>query len=59
MSAARRKTIAALAEALFCTEDEKGLVPASRELCERITEEFDLLIGAASSDLRRGYRLFS
>ena len=59
MSAARRQTIAALAEALFCTEDEKGLVPASPELCDRITEEFDLLIGAASGDLRRGYRLFS
>jgi hypothetical protein len=59
LSSARRQTIAALAEALFCTEDEKGLVPASRELCERITEEFDLLIGAASGDLRRGYRLFS
>ena len=59
LSAARRKTIAALTEALFCTEDEKGLVPAPRELCERVTEEFDLLIGAASGDLRRGYRLFS
>jgi len=59
LSTARRRTIAAIAEALFSTEDEKGLVPASRELCERITEEFDLLIGAGSGDLRRGYRLFS
>jgi hypothetical protein len=58
LSAARRRTIVALAEALFSTEDDKGLVPAPSELCERITEEFDLLIGAGSGDLRRGYRLF-
>ena len=55
MSPARRRTIVALAEALFSTEDEKGLAPAPPELAERVTEEFDLLIGAGSPDLRRGY----
>ena len=55
LSPARRRTIRALAEVLFSTEDEKGLVPAPPELAERVTEEFDLLIGAGSSDLRRGY----
>jgi hypothetical protein len=59
LSDARRQTIVAIAEALFSTEDEKGLLPAPRDLCERITDEFDLLIGAGSGDLRRGYRLFS
>ena len=58
LSPARRRTIAAVAEALFCTENERGLVPAPRELTERITDEFDLLIGAGSPDLRRGFRLF-
>jgi hypothetical protein len=58
LSPARKTTIFALTEALFSTEDDAGLVPAPRELCERVTEEFDLLIGAGSGDLRRGYRLF-
>src|SRR5256885_13844540 len=56
LSPARQRTIFALAEALFATEDDdKGLVPAPRRLAERVTDEFDLLIGAGSSDLRRGY----
>jgi hypothetical protein len=55
-SAARRRTIFALVEALFSSEDTEGkLAPARPELAERITDEFDLLIGAGSVDLRRGY----
>jgi hypothetical protein len=54
----RRRTIAALVEALFSDEDERGLVPASPELVTRVTDEFDLLVGAGSIDLRRGYRVF-
>jgi hypothetical protein len=60
MSTARRRTVVALAEALFSTEDDtRGLVPASHELCERVADEFDLLIGAGSGDLRRMYRIFT
>ncbi len=54
----RRRTIAALVEALFSDENEGGLVPASPELVTRVTDEFDVLIGAGSDDLRRGYRFF-
>jgi hypothetical protein len=57
LSPARRETIYALAEALFATEDENGLLPAPPRLADRITDEFDLLIGAGSADLRRGYRV--
>jgi len=53
----RRRSIAALAEAMFSDENESGLVPASPELAERVADEFDLLIGAGSVDLRRGFWL--
>ena len=56
---ARRRTIASLAEALFSSESEAGLVPASAELAERVADEFDLLVGAGSSDLRRGFGLLA
>jgi len=59
LTPSRRRTIFALTEALFCTEDDRGLVPPSREFCDRVVEEFDLLIGAGSSDLRRGYRVLA
>src|SRR5579859_4634763 len=59
LSPARRKTIYALVEALFATEDENGLAPAPQRLAERVTDEFDLLIGAGSPDLRRGYRFIA
>jgi hypothetical protein len=58
-SPARRRSIAALAEALFSDENEDGLAPAPAGLCERVAEEFDLLIGAGSSDLRRGFRVLA
>jgi hypothetical protein len=57
LTPSRRRTIFALAEVLFCTEDDRGLVPPSREFCDRVVDEFDLLIGAGGSDLRRGYRV--
>jgi hypothetical protein len=56
---ARRRTIAALAEALFSDENAFGLVPAPPELAERVADEFDLLVGAGSSDLRRGFGLLA
>jgi len=46
-----------LVEAMFSDENEQGLVPASPELVARVTDEFDLLIGAGSGDLSRGYRI--
>jgi hypothetical protein len=52
---AGRRTIAALAEALFSDENEAGIVPAPASLTKRVSDEFDLLIGAGSSDLRRGF----
>jgi len=56
---ARRRTIASLVEALFSNESEAGLVPASAELTARVADEFDLLVGAGSSDLRRGFSLLA
>ena len=56
---ARRRTIASLAEALFSSESEAGLVPAPAELTERVADEFDLLVGAGSSDLRRGFSVLA
>ena len=53
----QRRTVAALAEALFSTETAAGLVPAPAALVERVANEFDLLVGAGSSDLRRGFGL--
>ena len=54
-----RRSIAALAEALFSDESDAGLVPAPASLSERVADEFDLLIGAGSSDLRRGFALLA
>jgi hypothetical protein len=56
---ARKRTIASLVEALFSNENESGLVPAPQELTERVADEFDLLVGAGSSDLRRGFALLA
>jgi hypothetical protein len=56
---ARRRTIASLVEALFSSESESGLVPAPPELTARVADEFDLLVGAGSSDLRRGFGLLA
>jgi hypothetical protein len=56
---ARRRSIAALAEALFSSETPEGLVPAPPALAERVADEFDLLVGAGSSDLHRGFRLLA
>ena len=53
----QRRAIAILAEALFSNETEAGLVPAPAALAERVADEFDLLVGAGSSDLRRGFRV--
>jgi hypothetical protein len=58
-SPARKRTIAALVEALFSDENEAGLVPAPPELTARVADEFDLLVGAGSSDLRRGFSLLA
>jgi hypothetical protein len=55
----RRRSIAAIAEALFSDEDERGIVPAPRELVDRVADEFDLLIGAGSADLGRGFRILA
>src|SRR5450432_3825219 len=53
----RRRSIAAMAEALLSDEDERGLLVAPlRELIDRVVDEFDLLVGAGSSDLCRGFR---
>jgi hypothetical protein len=56
---ARRRAIASLAEAMFSDENEAGLVPAPAALAERVADEFDLLVGAGSSDLRRGFTLLA
>lgn len=55
-SASGRVTIHALVEALFSDEDpDTGLRPARPELAERVVDEFDVMIGAGSIDLRRGF----
>ena len=58
-SPARRRTIASLVEALFSDESAAGLVPAPAELTARVADEFDLLVGAGSTDLRRGFSLLA
>jgi hypothetical protein len=59
LSPARKKSIGALAEAILSTEDEEGLKPARPELVARAVDELDLLVGAGSRDLHRGYRLLA
>jgi len=59
LSPKRRKSIGALAEAILSTEDEEGLKPAAPEVVERAVDELDLLVGAGSSDLHRGFRLLA
>ena len=56
-SPGRRRAIAALAEAMFSNETAEGIVPAPSALCERVANEFDLMVGAGSGDLRRGFVL--
>jgi len=58
-SPARRRSIAAIAEAMFSQESAEGLAPAPPALAERVADEFDLLVGAGSSDLRRGFGLLA
>ena len=49
-----------MAEALLSDEDESGpLVAPPQELTDRVADEFDLLIGAGSSDLGRGFRILA
>lgn len=53
-----RAVVRALAEAFFSEEDDvHGLRPARTDLVERVIDSLDLLIGAGSPDLRRGFRL--
>ena len=52
-SSARRRTIFALAEVFFSTEGAEGCgAGAARARRAEFLEEFDLLIGAGSTDLR-------
>jgi hypothetical protein len=46
-------------EALLSDQDDQGQVVSDRELTDRVTDEFDLLIGAGSGDLSRGFRVLS
>ena len=56
----RRRSIAAVAEALLSDEDERGQVVAPpRELTDRVADELDLLIGAGSDALCRGFRILA
>jgi hypothetical protein len=59
LSPKRRKSIGALAEAILSTEDETGLHPAEPEIVTRAVDQLDLLVGAGSTDLHRGYRLLA
>lgn len=57
-SPSARVVLRALIDALFSDEHpDSGLIPARPELAERTLDEFDLFIGAASTDLRRGFGL--
>jgi hypothetical protein len=56
----RRRSIAAVAEAILSDEDDQGQVVAPpREITDRVADELDLLIGAGSSDLSRGFRILA
>jgi hypothetical protein len=56
----RRRTIAAFAEAMLSDADEQGrIVGPPPELVDRVADEFDLLIGAGSGDLWRGFRVLA
>jgi hypothetical protein len=55
----RKLALSAIVEAMFSDEDEVGLHPAPAALTERVVDEFDLLIGAGSGDLGRGFRILS
>src|SRR4051812_33483080 len=59
LSRAQKRSIGALAEAMLSTEDEEGLRPARPALVARAIDELDLLVGAGSSDLHRGYGILS
>jgi hypothetical protein len=58
-SPARKRALASLVEAMFSDENEDGISPAEASFVERVVEEFDLLVGAGSSDLRRGFGLLA
>jgi hypothetical protein len=56
----RRRSIGAIIEALLSDADEQGQpIPPQDGLTERVVDEFDLLIGAGSGDLSRGFRVLS
>jgi hypothetical protein len=55
----RRRSISAVVEAMLSDHDEQGQVVGDRELTDRVTDEFDLLIGAGSGDLSRGFRVLA
>lgn len=59
-SVERRRAVTALLEAMLSSATEEGIiVPAPSSLTERVANEFDLTIGAGSSDLRRGFWLLT
>ncbi|MET0595073.1 MAG: hypothetical protein ABW133_20405 [Polyangiaceae bacterium] len=58
-SPARKRAIASLVEAMFSDENEDGIVPAPATLVDRVVDDFDLLVGAGSSDLRRGFTVLA
>ncbi len=52
----QRAIVRAFSEAMFSDEDASGVpVPPSDALLDRVVEEFDYTVGAASADLRRGF----
>src|SRR4051812_32770378 len=53
----QRRIVSALVQALFSSESDGTLAPAPPALSDRVTDEFDLMIGAGSTDLRRGFRI--
>lgn len=52
----QRVIVRALSEALFSDDAPDGApVPPPADLLDRVVEEFDFTVGAASPDLRRGF----
>lgn len=59
-SAKRRRSIAAVVEAILSDEDDGGQTLAPpREITDRVADELDLWIGAGSTDLGRGFRILA
>jgi hypothetical protein len=60
LSPRARRVCWALAEALYSDEDDEGRVVAADEVvCRRAVDQFDLMVGSASADLRRGFALLT